>query len=204
MKLSVKVDGLLADAEQLLQARGDVLRLRAERRERWGQVIDRWNELANKAALLMSEEDRGRVSQAIEQANELTGPLDEWLDDLAKGRCRLPDLTAETMRGLLLAWLSPSADGGIVCTACGLEYPRHKHPPLSEWKLLPGREWGVGPPPWYDLPEFFAACPHCGGSRYGSGMDWPHLVDGKSYPWMRLDGYAGKPIQDSPEQSESE
>jgi hypothetical protein len=71
----------------------------------------------------------------------------------------------------------------------GLEYPHHRSPPLSTWKLLPGRRPFDGAPPWYDLPEFFASCPHCGASRYE--MDRPHLVPKHDYPWKQLDGYAG-------------
>jgi hypothetical protein len=39
---------------------------------------------------------------------------------------------------------SPSVDGAVVCRQCGLEYPHHKAPPLSEWKLLPGKQPQVG------------------------------------------------------------
>jgi hypothetical protein len=176
-------------------------RLQAERETRWGQVMDRWNELAGKAATLMDEADLDRVNGAIEQTNRLTGPYDPWLRDLVEGRCRLPEVSAQAMGDLLLPWLHPQAEGGIVCTACGLEYPRHKYPPLSEWKLLPGKHCGEGPPPWYDLPEFFTSCPHCGGSPYGAGVDWPHLVAGKTYSWMDRDGYVGKPIRDTTSQN---
>jgi hypothetical protein len=101
------------------------------------------------------------------------------------------------MRDLLLGWLHRQADGGIVCTACGLEYPRHKSPPLSEWRLLPDKRPLEGAPPWYDLPELFHACPCCGQSPCGSGMDWPHLIDGKRYPWMIQGGYVGLPEEAS-------
>lgn len=204
MKLTEKVDQLLSEAEELVQSRGAALRLRAERQARWEAVLDRWCDLAELALAQMGAAEQERVEQAIEQANHFSGPYDQWLSDLADGRCRLPELSTEAMRSLLLAWLHPQAEGGIVCTSCGLEYPRHKSPPLSEWKLRPGKQPGEGPPPWYDLPELFQACPDCGGSPHGSGMDWPHLIDAKHYPWMDLDGYVGKPIQDLPEQSEGE
>jgi hypothetical protein len=51
------------------------------------------------------------------------------------------------MKDLLLAWLSPAVDGGAVCRRCGLEHPKHKAPPLSEWTLLPGKQHQVGLPP---------------------------------------------------------
>jgi hypothetical protein len=46
-----------------------------------------------------------------------------------------------------------------------------------------------GPPPWYDLPEFFLSCPHCQASRFE--MNWPHLVPEHDYPWKQLDGFMG-------------
>jgi hypothetical protein len=94
------------------------------------------------------------------------------------------------MRALLLAWLLPGADGGMVCRRCGLEYPRHKAPPLSQWKLLPGRKPFEGPPPWYDLPELFAACPGFGALRYEP--DWPHQAGDRHRPRMELEGFVGR------------
>jgi hypothetical protein len=99
------------------------------------------------------------------------------------------------MKDLLLAWLSPEADGGMVYNRCGLEYPRHRTPPLSTWRLFPGKRWGEGPPPWYDLPELFQACPNCGASTYD--MDSPHLVAGHHPAWKELDGYVGSRIVDA-------
>jgi hypothetical protein len=117
------------------------------------------------------------------------GAYSRWLDDLQDGCCRLPELTPEAGRDVLLAWLSPEVDGGRICRQCGMEYPNHRHPPLSEWRVLPGKTPLQGPPPWYDLPEFFQNCPGCGASRFE--MDWPHLIEGKHYPWMEWDGYMG-------------
>jgi hypothetical protein len=85
------------------------------------------------------------------------------------------------MKELLLAWLSPQADGGVVCRHGGLEYPRHRSPPLGEWRLLPGRKALEGPPPWYDLPELFACCPNCGGSC--RDIDWPYRTPECRRPW---------------------
>ena len=61
---------------------------------------------------------------------------------------------------------------------------------MNEWKLLPGKRPPEGPPPWYDLPEFFPSCPHCGASC--REMNWPHLILQHDYPWKRLDGYVGE------------
>jgi hypothetical protein len=207
MGLREKVDALLSEAEEMLQSDAAARRQWAEWEARCDQVLDRWNELAQKAADLMTEEECRRLDEAIEQANHMKGgPLGDWILDLERGRCRLPDLSAETMRQLLLAWLSPDLEdsfSGMLCGACGLEIPCHRHPPTSEWKLLPGKQWGVGPPPWYDLPEFFRQCPNCGASlcasQYGGVMDWPRLIDDKTYPWMQLDGYAGKQPKGKPE-----
>jgi hypothetical protein len=195
MRLNAKVDRLLAEAEELARSDEQGRRLGDERDARLGQVLSRWEGLFEKALPLLDADDQQRASQAVERlAAEYSGPYANWLRDLADGCCRLPELSAEAMRSLLLAWLSPEADSlAVVCTACGLECPHHKTPPISEWELLPGRQPFDGqPPPWYDLPHFFLACPHCGGSLFGSGMTWAHLVEKENYPWMQLDGYVGK------------
>jgi hypothetical protein len=160
------------------------------RQRRLDAVLARWERLYEAAAELLTPAEQEQAREAVGRlANEFDGPFGDWLRDLCDGCCRLPRVSPEVMRDLLRAWLSPQADGGMVCNGCGLEYPQHKRPPLSEWRLLPGKTWGVGPPPWYDLPEFFPACPHCGGSRYDS--DWPHLAVDRWHPWKELDGYAG-------------
>src|SRR5262249_25733270 len=153
------------------------------------------------AVPLLDADAQERARQAVEQLAEgFGGPFATWFRDLADGCCRLPELSADSMAALLAAWLSPAAEGGAVCTGCGLEFPKHQHPPLTEGNPRRGRAAFDGnPPPWYDLPEFFQACPRCGGSLYGLGMTWPHLVNGEDYPWMQLDGYVGKPSQDSGE-----
>jgi hypothetical protein len=159
-------------------------------RRQWEAVLGRWEHLLRQAWALLSEAEQGRVTGALAQLTEdFGGPYGGWLRGLRDGWSRLPELPAVTMRNLMLAWLSPEADGGMVCRACGLESPRHKSPPLSEWKLLPGRAPLVGPPPWYDLPELFAACPGCGGSRYEA--DWPGQAGADPRPWKDLDGHVG-------------
>src|SRR5262249_7332955 len=99
----------------------------------------------------------------------------------------LPELTPEVGKELLLAWLSPEVDGGIVCRQCGLEYPKHRHPPMNEWRVLPGKVPLQGPPPWYDLPEVFQTCPNCGASRFE--IDWRHRVRQFDGRWMKMDGF---------------
>jgi hypothetical protein len=64
-----------------------------------------------------------------------------------------------------------------------LEYPCHRTPPLSAWKVLPGKVPLRGPPPWYDLPDFFDACPGCGAPT--REIDWPGLVAPNTYPWQK-------------------
>jgi hypothetical protein len=160
------------------------------RPKRWKQITDRLVGIIEQAAPLLNEAQQAQVSQGFEPIDvKCDGPYGKWLNDLLEARCRLPELAPEAGKDLLLAWLSPEAEGGTVCRQCGLEYPQHRHPPMREWKLLPGKTPMEGPPPWYDLPEFFRACPNCGASRYD--MDWPHLIRDKYYPWMELDGFMG-------------
>jgi hypothetical protein len=86
------------------------------------------------------------------------------------------------MKAVLLAWLSPECGCfARVCRQCGLESPCHKRPPLSEWKLLPGKVPLEGPSPWYDLPDFFEAGPGCGAKLFN--IDWPWFVESTSPPW---------------------
>jgi hypothetical protein len=112
--------------------------------------------------------------------------------------CRLPELTPAAMKELLPAWLAPEADGGMVCRQCGLKYPKHKSPPLSEWKLLPGKKPMEGLPPWYDPPYLFEACPGCGASRHE--VDWPFQAT-CDLPWKQLDGFVGQ--EKRPEKAEA-
>jgi hypothetical protein len=161
-----------------------------ERTKRWQQITRRLFAILERTLPLLSDEQQRRVIEGFGDSDGTKhGPYRNWLDDLLDGRCRLPELAPEACKDLLLAWLSPEADGGMVCRHCGLEYPKHRHPPLSEWKLLPGKTPLEGPPPWYDLPEFFRACPSCGASHFE--IDWPHLIQDKHYRWMECDGYMG-------------
>jgi hypothetical protein len=113
--------------------------------------VRRYLRLLEQSLPYMSDDEQGQVRQALERyVEDGRGPYRDWLDHLSKGWCRLPELPAAVMKDLLVAWLSPAADGGMVCRQCRLEHPRHKTPPVNEWKLLPGKQHQVGPPPWYD------------------------------------------------------
>jgi hypothetical protein len=143
---------------------------------------------------LLTKAEWEQVDQAMEQlTEEWSGPYSTWLQHLGLGWRRLPELSPAVMKDLLLAWLSPAAKEGMVCRHCGLEYPYHETPPVSEWKLLPDRQPHVGPPPWYDLPVFFRDCPGCGGSS--DEIDWPHLTEQHDRAWKNMDGYAGGPLR---------
>lgn len=109
---------------------------------------------------------------------------ENWIHSVARQSSRLPpDITPETMGTLATIYLDRPQDVDKCipdnCPACGLRLPRHVNPPMNTWKLLPGRQAFDGqPPPWYDLPEFFTACPHCGAKhhyvddRKASKQDW--------------------------------
>jgi hypothetical protein len=156
-----------------------------EHRKRIDRAFARLDRVVEAALDLMSEEEGARVIQAAAQwGADGSGPLGGWFTHLAEGKSWLPEVPPEVMRALLLAWISPECDGqGRVCVRCGLEYPCHKTPPLSQWKVLPGKVPLQGPPPWYDLPDFFAACPGCGASM--KEIDWPWLVAPNTYPWQQ-------------------
>jgi hypothetical protein len=144
----MNLDRRLARLERALPA-PPVPRPRDERRHRrWLQVARRCDSLLDAAWPLLAEEEQDRVTVALTLMTEdRAGPYAEWMRHLAKGWCRLPELSADAMKSLLLAWLSPDVEGSMVCRVCGLELPRHKYPPLSQWKLLPGREPLEGPAP---------------------------------------------------------
>jgi hypothetical protein len=152
------------------------------------QIAQRLDRLITNATLLLTKQEAKEVSRGLEQWIETgSGPYSSWFKELIQGHCRLPELAPESMKQLLLAWLSPECDTLMpVCRSCGLLYPHRRSPPMTEWKLLPGKAYGVGPPPWYDFPVFFQSCPGCNASSYE--MDWSHLVREVSRPWKALDG----------------
>src|SRR5262249_55209589 len=105
--------------------------------KRWGEILDRLIELIEQAFPLMTENQQEQVVGALEQAGDLfEGPFGAWHLHLSRGWCRLPQLSPDAGKTLLLTWLSPDVDGSSVCRECGLEYPRHRHPPLNEWRVL--------------------------------------------------------------------
>jgi hypothetical protein len=160
------------------------------RQRRWEEIINRLTKTIIAALPLLTEDQQEQVVRAFEQVGDLfEGPFGTWHSHLSRGWCRMPELSPEVGKELLLAWLSPQVDGSMVCGQCGLEYPKHRHPPMSEWRVLPCKIPLQGPPPWYDLPEFFQACPNCHASRFEA--DWPHLVRDLDRPWMKLDGFMG-------------
>ena len=149
------------------------------------------NRLSNQlvdALALMNDGEKGPVQAAWHQWTAgQGGPYELWFTDVFGGHCRLPKLPALIVKTLLLTWLSPEVDrlARPVCIHCGLEYPQHCLPPMSEWKLLPGKTPWEGPAPWYDLPEFFPSCPGCGASR--GDIDWARFSRETHRPWMAMD-----------------
>jgi len=92
------------------------------------------------------------------------------------------------MKEVLVACVSPDAEGWRVCNRCGLAYPKRKTP-RTRWKLLPGKQFGVGAPPWFDFPDFFHVCPSCGNSVYD--VEAPHKAERNDHAWKALDGFVG-------------
>ena len=139
----------------------------------------RWEEALNRFEAVLPEDLLDRVALALEDER---CPLWDWLDDIVRGRCRLPEcLTKEVMRRLVLIRLDEADKCDsfeAVCLRCGLQYPRHKSPPLSEWRLAPGCSPDERPLR-YDLPHFFDhdGCPACGASSRAGSMNWSHLIE---------------------------
>jgi hypothetical protein len=161
-----------------------------QRERRLRQLDRRLTELCKKASHLMTAEEIEKISEALTEWDESSqGPYAKWLDGLLNGHCRLPELDPARMKDLLMAWLSPNCDTlACVCRHCGLMYPNHRSP-KSGWKL-PGKVSRVGPPPRYNIHEFFSICPGCGAST--KDYDWAHLVHESYRPWMERDGFVGR------------
>ena len=116
--------------------------------------------------------------------------FDGWLRDLQWGHSRLLEMTPAVMKELVLSWFHPDLDTfSSVCNQCGLQYPRLKTPPPHTWKVLPGKVPRVDPPSWYDLPEIFKVCLHCGASN--RDVTYAHLTAGTDLPWKAQDGWMG-------------
>jgi hypothetical protein len=162
--------------------------------EHWRRVKKVWNvmlRVLSDAWLLLSDEEQQAIMKAWENwLDNRTGKFADWLRSLQQGTSRMSKLAPGPMAAVCRAWLSPELGCYVhVCRQCGLATPDHKAPPTSEWKLLPGRVQGVGPPPWYDLPRFFDACPHCGADAFD--FEYASNVADKDLAWKKLDGYAG-------------
>jgi hypothetical protein len=112
--------------------------------------------------------------------------LSRWLFSVVCLHSRIPpEVTPETMARLVAVYTEhpEKVDTyAIVCDGCGLLRPKRKYPPLSEWKLLPGKLPNQGPPPWFALPEFFDRCPHCDAEPW----TWEGRVEEKHHPWREL------------------
>jgi len=157
-------------------------------RQRYEDIVARWDGLFTAAEPLLTDDEQDRVLIAlIESLTQHTGPFAMLFWHLREGCCRLPELAPQAMKALLVAAVSPEADGWRVCNHCGLAYPQHKLP--NKWTLLPGKQYGVGSPPWYDFPDFFQVCPSCGNSVYD--VERPHMAGRGDHAWKDLDGYAG-------------
>jgi hypothetical protein len=138
----------------------------------------RWEETLRHLGEMIPEDLWDRVRAALEDRGCL---LWRWIEDVFQGRSRLPGcLTEEVMRSLVLIRLDEAdkcQPWEAVCLRCGLQYPMHRYPPISEWKLAPG----CAPeerPLRYDLPHFFDhdGCPACGASSKVGEMNWAHLI----------------------------
>ncbi len=147
----------------------------AERQRRLAEepVLEQFCNLLNAALPALSEQERQRLLPAA-GATELglDWPLRRWLDSVLDGSSRLPDsLAPETTCALVRAWLQPGQTSWHhVCLGCGLSRP-HQDTKDLPWKVLPGKVPLQGPPPWYDRPDFFQNCPHCGSCE----ATWAHL-----------------------------
>jgi hypothetical protein len=138
----------------------------------------------------LTEAERAAIDAVLQKCDGRGEPLDSWLRDLQDGRSRLPELTPPVMKAVVLSWFHPDLDTfSSVCNQCGLQYPRLQAPPPNTWKVLPGKVPHVDPPPWYDLPEIFKTCPHCGASTRDA--TYSHLTQDMDLPWKALDGWMG-------------
>jgi hypothetical protein len=114
------------------------------------------------------------------------GWLHGWLIAATRLECRLPpdvapDALGRVIRVYLERYTEVAIPGRDVCSGCGLERPR-RHVPMDQWKVLPGKVPGEGPPPWYEHQDFFPACPHC-----GDKVAWPlgRTLE-QPFPWRDL------------------
>ena len=87
----------------------------------------------------------------------------DWCQSAASLNCRFSEeVRPEVMEAMVSIFQDQAdkIDGFEVCCSCGFRMPRHKKPPLTEWRIVPGTEGEVRPR--YNLPRFFKSCPACG------------------------------------------
>ncbi len=157
------------------------------RRQRCAPLFKHWNELVTAAFEPMSPEEQDRASKGLEQKNKWDcPPYWLWVRHLINGLSRLPALTPPVMKDLLVSRIFYRVAGSFVCTDCGLEYPFRRWPRHRDSHL-----WVVteGDAPDNQLPEFYAAYPHCGGT--GTAIAGSDAVEQQDYRWKHLDGYYG-------------
>jgi hypothetical protein len=143
---------LVKAVERLEQLANDQEQQRLQDEQREVAEQRPWQEVLSSFGRAVPEDLRERVTAALQDSR---CPLWDWLHDLLRGRSRLPEgLTEEVMRRLVLIRLDEAdrcEPWEAVCLRCGLQYPRHKSPPLSEWRLAPGCSPDERPL-HYDLP----------------------------------------------------
>ena len=154
----------------------------------------RWEATLTHFVEVLPDDLWDRVSVALQDDRCLLWP---WLRDICRGRSRLPEcLTEDVMRRLVLIWLDEADQcepWEAVCLRCGLQYPRHKRPPLGEWKLAPGCSPDERPLR-YNLPHFFDhdGCPACDASSKVEEMNWAHLMEDGYWTTGKHDGSEGR------------
>ena len=169
----------LARLERLEGRANERRQRRLEEQEHAADEERRWEEMLSRFEALLAEDLLDRMAVALEDE---WCPLWRWLEDICRGRSRLPEcLTEAVLRRLVLVRLEEAdrcQPWEAVCLRCGLQYPMHKTPPLSEWRLAPGCSPDERPLR-YDLPHFFGhdGCPACGASSRAGEMNWAHLIE---------------------------
>jgi hypothetical protein len=170
-RLARTLDRLEAHFQPRQQRRLEENSLTADQRRHWEETLGGFE-----AAL-----PRDLLERVAEALREEGCPLWDWMEDVVRGRSRLPDcLTPEVMRRLVLIRLDEAdrcEDFEAVCLGCGLQYPVHWSPPLSEWRLAADCSPDERPLR-YDLPQLFEhdGCPACGASSKAGEMNWAHLM----------------------------
>lgn len=171
-KVLNRLEEQVAEIEQGRQAR-------EEERDRVSAEQQRWKETLKRFAEMIPDDLLDRVVAVLEDEG---CRLWDWIRDVFRGRSRLPEcLTEDVLRRLVLIRLDEADkcnSSEAVCLHCGLQYPMHKYPPLSEWKLAPGCSPDERPLR-YDLPHFFEhdGCPACGASSKAGDANWAHLIE---------------------------